>query len=264
MSDTLTTPLVVKPMKDAARLAPVPHTAPSSALIPKIIHQTAPTKNLSWEERRLTGRMLTMLKGWQYHFWDDNDNERFVAGHFPQYVDQYRRIKRGVVKADLARYMYLYVRGGFYFDTDYKLLAPIGEDILSKACVLPVSRGDARNPSTMRLGNAVMGSVPRHAFWSDFLRELFNTGKLENLPEDRIEKTTGPEGLTDFFLSRREKYTDVFLAPRSLFHPPLTTANFSYQASSDTIGAHLCWGSWRTKNVLRLARNVFTRKLTSL
>jgi mannosyltransferase OCH1-like enzyme len=264
MSDTLTTPLVAKPMKNAPRVAAVPRAAVAAARIPSIIHQTARTKDLTWEERRLAGRMLTILKGWQYHLWDDNDNERFVAGHFPQYVEQYRQIKRGVVKADLARYMYLYVRGGFYFDTDYKMLAPIGEDLLSQACVLPVSRGDACNPSTMRLGNAVMGSVPRHAFWSDFLRELFAGGSLENLAEERIEKTTGPEGLTDFFLRHRESYTDVFLAPRSMFHPPLTRGNFSYQASSGTIGVHLCWGSWRTKNVLRLARNVFTRKLTAL
>lgn len=264
MSDTLTTPLIVKPMNHAGRVAAVPRAPTSATRIPQIIHQTAPTKDLTWEERRLSVRLLTTLRGWQYHLWDDNDNERFVAGHFPQYVEQYRRINRGVVKADLARYMYLYVRGGFYFDTDYKLLATIGEDILSHSCVLPVSRGDAGNPSTMRLGNAVMGSVPRHAFWSDFLRELFNTGKLENVVEDRVEKTTGPEGLTDFFLSHREKYADVFLAPRSMFHPPLTGGYFSYQSSSDTIGAHLCWGSWRTKNVLRLARNIFTRKLTAL
>jgi mannosyltransferase OCH1-like enzyme len=264
MSDTLTTPLIVKPLSNAGRGAAIPRTATATARIPKIIHQTAPTKDLTWEERRIIGRMLTILKGWQYHLWDDHDNDRFVAGHFPQYVEQYRRIGRGVVKADLARYMYLYVHGGFYFDTDYKLLAPIGDHILSHPCVLPVSRGDAGNPSTMRLGNAVMGSAPRHAFWSDFLRELFNAGKLENLPENRIEKTTGPEGLTDFFLSRHEKYPDVFLAPRSTFHPPLTAGNFSYQASSDTVGAHLCWGSWRTKNVLRLTRNFVTRKLTAL
>jgi mannosyltransferase OCH1-like enzyme len=264
MSDTITTPLIVKPMKGAPRVAAISRAAAATARIPKIIHQTAPTKNLTWEERRITGHMRVILTGWQYHLWDDNDNERFVAGHFPQYVEQYRRIKRGVVKADLARYMYLYVHGGFYFDTDYKMLAPIGEDILSQACVLPVSRGDVSDPSNMRLGNAVMGSVPRHALWSDFLRELFANGTLENLAEERIEKTTGPEGLTDFFLRHRERYTNVFLAPRSMFHPPLTGGNLSYQASSGTIGAHLCWGSWRTKNVLRLARNVFTRKLTAL
>ncbi len=264
MSDTLTTPLVATPKKSASLVSPFSGAATITTRIPKIIHQTAPTKDLTWEERRLIARMLTILSGWQYHLWDDNDNDRFVAGHFPQYVEQYRRIKRGVVKADLARYMYLYVHGGFYFDTDYKLLAPIGEDLLSHPCVLPVSRGVADNPSTMRLGNGVMGSIPRHTFWSDFLRDLFVTGKLESLAEDRIEKTTGPEGLTDFFLRHRQRYADVFLAPRTMFHPPLTAANFYYRASSDTVGAHLCWGSWRTKNILRLARNVFTRKLTAL
>ena len=262
MTNTLTTPGAVTAATKPSITAAPPRAA--ATLIPKIIHQTAPTKKLTWEERRVIRRMRSILAGWQYNLWDDDDNDRFVAGHFPQYLDQYRLIKRGVVKADLARYMYLYVHGGFYFDTDYKMLAPIGEDLLSHSCVLPVSRGDSRQLSGMRLGNAVMGSVPRHAFWSDFLRELFNGGALENLPEDKIEKTTGPEGLTNFLIANRHKYPDVFLAPRHIFHPPLTRANFSYQASPSTVGAHLCWGSWRTKNILRLARNLSMRKITAL
>jgi mannosyltransferase OCH1-like enzyme len=262
MSNTLTSPGVVTAARSSS-LAEAPPRA-SATLIPKIIHQTAATKNLTWEERRVIRRMRSILVGWQYNLWDDNDNDRFVAGHFPQYLEQYRLIKRGVVKADLARYMYLYVHGGFYFDTDYKMLAPIAENILAHPCVLPVSRGDSENLSSMRLGNAAMGSLPRHAFWSDFLRALFNGGALENLPEDKIEKTTGPEGLTTFFIGNRHKYPDVFLAPRHIFHPPLTRANFSYQTSSETLGAHLCWGSWRTKNILRLARNLSMRKITAL
>ncbi len=262
MTDTLTTPRAVTTAAGTF-LSEAPARA-SATLIPKVIHQTAPTKNLTWEERRVIRRMRSILAGWQYNLWDDNDNDRFVSGHFPQYIEQYRRIKRGVVKADLARYMYLYVHGGFYFDTDYKMLAPIGATLLSHPCVLPVSRGDSDDLSSMRLGNAAMGSVPRHAFWSDFLRELFNGGALENLAEDQIEKTTGPEGLTDFFIRNRHKYSDVFLAPRHIFHPPLTRGNFSYHPSSETVGAHLCWGSWRTKNILRLARNLSMRKITAL
>jgi mannosyltransferase OCH1-like enzyme len=238
--------------------------APEQGMIPKIIHQTAPTKHLSWEERRMSSRMRTILKDWQYCFWSDADNEKLVADYFPQFLERYQRIERGVVQADVARCMYLYVRGGFYFDTDYKILMPIGDDILSHSCVLPISRGSIKDASLLRLGNAVMGSAPRHPFWEDFIDELFLSGALRDLAEDRIEKTTGPEGLTRFFLKRRAKYPDIFLPSREFFHPKLTAANFSYQIGNQTIGAHLCWGSWRTKHIPTLARNICTRKITAL
>jgi mannosyltransferase OCH1-like enzyme len=233
-------------------------------MIPKIIHQTASTKNLSWEERRMSSRMRSILKNWTYAFWEDLDNDSLVAQYFPQFIDRYRKIERGVVRADLARCMYLYIHGGFYFDTDYKILAPIGEDILANTCVLPISRGSVDDINSLRLGNAVMGSTPRHPFWQDFLHDLFSTGSLGNLSEDKVEKTTGPEGLTRFFIRNREKYPDVALPAREIFHPALTTANFSYEICSKTIGAHLCWGSWRTKHIPRLARNICTRKITAL
>jgi mannosyltransferase OCH1-like enzyme len=233
-------------------------------MIPKIIHQTAPTKNLSWEEQRMTSRMKAILRGWEYAFWDDLDNDRLVAQSFPQFIERYRQIERGVVRADLARSMYLYVYGGFYFDTDYKILTPIGDDLLAQTCVLPISRGSTNELSSLRLGNAVMGSAPRHPFWQDFLDHLFSGGTLGNLAEDKIEKTTGPEGLTRFFVRNRDKYTDVCLPAREIFHPMLTVANLSCESSDKTIGAHLCWGSWRTKHIPRLARNICTRKITAL
>jgi mannosyltransferase OCH1-like enzyme len=233
-------------------------------MIPKIIHQTAPTKTLTWEERRMTSRMRSVLNGWDYAFWDDFDNDRLVAQYFPQFIERFRNIERGVVRADIARCMYLYIHGGFYFDTDYKILAPIAGDILAQNCVLPISRGSVDDISAMRLGNAVMGSAPRHPFWHDFVDNLFSTGSLGNLTEDKIEKTTGPEGLTNFFVRNRDKYPDVALPSREVFHPALTAANFSYEINSKTIGAHLCWGSWRTKHIPRLARNICTRKITAL
>src|SRR5580692_3326018 len=107
-------------------------------MIPKIIHQTTPTKTLSWEERRMIRRMRSVLSDWEYRLWDDADNERLVVRHFPRYLSRYRSIQRGVVRADIARCMYLYVFGGFYFDTDYKIIAPIDAQTMSAPCVLPI------------------------------------------------------------------------------------------------------------------------------
>ncbi len=228
-------------------------------MIPKIIHQTS--KQLTAEEARLGGRLREMLPGWEYRLWSDDANDELVREHFPQYRAAFQSIRRGVVRADIARYLYLYAHGGFYFDTDYKLLAPISDTLLDQACVLPVSRGHATD--ALRIGNAVLGSEPRHAFWGDFVDSIFAAGGLSELEESRVEKITGPEGLTDFFLCSRQRYPDILLVEREVFHPQLTRLGFSFAGTSKTVGAHLCWGSWRTKSMLGRSRAIAVRKLTS-
>jgi hypothetical protein len=106
--------------------------------------------------------------------------------------------------------------------------------------------------------------LPGHPFWEDFIKNLFSNESLHKLSEDKIEKTSGPEGLTQFFVRNCHKYLDVALPPREVFHPKLTAGNLMYDRHAETLGAHLCWGSWRTKHIPRLARNLCTRKLTAL
>lgn len=84
--------------------------------------------------------------------WTDADNEELVRKSFPQYLKLYLEIQRGVIKADIARYMYMAVYGGFYFDTDYKMLRRIDDSLLHYTCILPISRMDN---ATFCLGNAV-------------------------------------------------------------------------------------------------------------
>jgi mannosyltransferase OCH1-like enzyme len=227
-------------------------------MIPRIIHQT--TRRVTPEEARLAHRLQTMLPHWEYRLWNDEDNEALVRERFPQFLTSFQSIKRGVVKADIARYMYMSAYGGFYFDTDYKLVRRIDDGMLSHSCVLPISRN---SDSLFRLGNAVFGSEPNHLFWNDFLGHIFSHVQLNDVAESSIEKTTGPEGLTNFYLERRGLYKDIFLPPKEMFHPPLTYLGFSFQKQTTTVGAHLCWGSWRTKGPLGMIRAIAVRKLTS-
>jgi mannosyltransferase OCH1-like enzyme len=229
-------------------------------VIPRIIHQKT-SRGLSPEEVRLAHRMRTLLPGWEYRLWNDQETEALVADWFPQYLSSFRSIRRGVVKADIARCICLFVYGGFYFDTDYKLLQPIDEGLLSRPCVLPVSRN---SDSLFRIGTAVLGSEQNHPFWKDFVEHVFSQHQLSDLAETDVEKTTGPEGLTSFYLQRSNQYKDAFLPPREVFHPHITHMGFAFQREPVTIGAHLCWGSWRTRGPLGSLRNVAVRKLTSL
>jgi hypothetical protein len=228
-------------------------------MIPRIIHQTS--RELSPEEIRLALRMRALLPGWEYRIWNDQENEALVGEQFPEYLASFRSIRRGVVKADIARYVYMFSCGGFYFDTDYKLLHAIDEEMLSHSCILPISRNGA---SLFRLGNAVLGSEPNYPFWKDFIDHIFVHVQLTDLDEENIEKTTGPEGLTSFYLERSHLYSDIFLPPQQVFHPLITHLGFAFQRGAATVGAHLCWGSWRKRGPLGNLRGVAVRKLTSL
>jgi mannosyltransferase OCH1-like enzyme len=229
-------------------------------MIPRIIHQKT-SRGLSPEEVRLAHRMRALLPGWEYRIWNDQKTEALVADRFPQYLSSFQSIKRGVVKADIARCMFMFVYGGFYFDTDYKLLHPIDDGMLAHSCVLPLSRD---SDGLFRVGTAVLGSEPNHPFWTDFIERIFQHDQLSDLAEARIEKTTGPEGLTSFYLERSSLYNDIFLPPREMFHPPITLMGFSFQRGTATVGAHLSWGSWRKKSPLGSLKSLAVRKFTSL
>lgn len=230
-------------------------------MIPFIMHQTAKTKDITWEERQLLRQAKKLFPDWEFRLWDDEANDQLVREHFPQYLDHYRSIRRGVLKADIARCMYLAVHGGFYADTDYKWIKRIPDDILSQKCVLTVSRDDP-NRSLWRLCNSVMGSEKGYPLWRDFLAHIFEYSDFPSIPENMVEKITGPESLTDFYQKHADRYRDAFLAPRYVFHPPIKCKGFSYAGTQDSLGVHYCWGSWRTKNPIHNLHNIIVRKTT--
>lgn len=230
-------------------------------MIPKIIHQTARSKRLSWEERMLRKQAMKLMPDYEFRFYDDQDNRAIVAKYFPEYLSKYDRINKGVAKADIMRLIYMYLWGGYYCDTDYRWLSsPERYSTEKHICVLPISRGEGND--IKRLGNAVFGSEPQVEFWKDFIDHLFLNVELSKLKENRIEKVTGPEGLTDFFLANKEKYPYITLPPRNVFHP--LNKGFSAITDSSSIGIHYCWSSWRSGTFIKKLRHLIKRKITAL
>lgn len=232
-------------------------------MVPKIIHQTARSQaELTWEERLLIKRLRRTLPDWSYRFWDDQANDALVAEYFPQYLSTYRRINRGVVKADIARCMYMAVFGGIYCDTDYKFLRKPPENIVETPAFLPVSRGliTATNDQLFRLGNAIFGSEANHPFWRAFISDIF-AHDLALLPEEHVEQVTGPEALTAFWRDNAHLSGDIMLVAKEVFHPRWATASFRSLKGPDTIGIHMCWGSWRTQSLLSAIHAIARRKL---
>jgi hypothetical protein len=242
-------------------------------MIPKIIHQTAATAVLSLEERALRERLSKLLPGWSMHLWTDDGNRQIIADHFPEYLRDYDRITRGVVKADIARVTYMHVYGGFYLDTDYKLLKPFDEALLSQNCLLPIESGEVGTP-TFTLGNSVFASRRGHPVWRKFLDVIFQ----ENLPRstDQVLKdnatalahgqatsegvlsVAGPPALTRFYQSRSGDFPDIHLPSIAEFHPNMLPSG---RPDARSYGIHLCWGSWRGKKSVKWLTNQMRRKL---
>jgi mannosyltransferase OCH1-like enzyme len=235
-------------------------------MISRILHQTAATRYLTWEERALLNKARKLLPDWNYTLWTDDDIRAVMQRNFACYIDTFLQIKRGIVVADIGRYAALYEQGGIYLDTDYKLIrAP--EQYLDAACLLPIEEGiieRSQETDAFKLGNAFLGSIPRHDFWKDFLAHIFTTMSIDELNNGNPVATTGPIALTDFWRRHRMQYPDITLPPKAEFYPALAGLNFSFARTPDTMGVHLCWGSWRGKHSLQKYKNIIRRKITGL
>lgn len=232
-------------------------------MIPKIFHLTAPTKTLTWEERRIEQRLRKVLVGWESHLWDDADNSALMLKTFPQFAARFERIPFGVMKADIARCAYMHAYGGFYFDTDYKLLKPIAPELMAKNCVLPIEEG-AVCTQEFKIGNAIFGSAQGHPFWAGFINHIFTVHEPENLTDHRlIPSISGPRGMTHFYNKYRDRFDDLTFPDRNDFHPDRTWLGLHHQGGAQTYGLHLCWASWRGKSTRRAITNFLRRKITA-
>lgn len=200
--------------------------------IPRVLHLTSARVPLIGTEKRLCRANARVLAGWEIRVWSDADNDALVEMHFPKYVDAYRSLPFGVMRADVARLVYMHVVGGWYADTDYRWFA------IPKATqrvVLPMSRDD-------RLGNAVFGSEPGHPIWTQAIDAIFAQGGLANTTRDRIEHVTGPHILTSL-LDAARAYPDVWVAPRAYFHSAVNAI------APEAVGVHHTRGSWRDQTL---------------
>lgn len=232
-------------------------------MIPQSFHLTAPTKTLSWEERRIQRRLQKLLQGWEGHLWDDTDNSRLMRITFPEIADQYEAIPFGVLKADIARCAFMHVYGGFYFDTDYKLVKPIEPHLLKARCLLPIEEGSIGSPD-FKIGNAVFASEPNYPLWADFIHYIFDSYDVVNLKDHRdITAISGPRGLTTFYQMHGHKYPDVVFPSRDDFHPDRTWFGLTHKGGAATYGLHLCWASWRGKTMVHATTNFVRRKITA-
>ncbi len=242
-----------------------------SSVIPKILHQTAKSKTLTWEERKLVDRAKRLLPGWQFRLWDDDENSQLMAEHFPQHFQAYEQISRGVMKADIARLLYMHAFGGVYMDTDYKLFTGFDDRFLAASCIFGVERGEfetvGQEPTIsndVKLGNAFFAAQRGHPFFSAMINGIFEKAPFVDLSDWELMTTSGPQGLSKFFLANLSIYRDIEIRSQSVFFPDSRFTGLSNHINDDTIGAHLCWGSWRSKRRVVTIKNRARRIVSAL
>lgn len=216
-------------------------------MIPKIIHHTSGTN--SWEERRVIGQAKKIMPDFEFKFWSDQANADLIDHFFPQYVDAYHALPSGIVRTDVARCVYMYAYGGIYADTDYRFIRPLNSAFLSNRCVLGI---EERHNKTIgggdKIGNAFLASEAGFNLWPEFIESIFYRAKQG---EERIVFIGGPHALSLFLKERNDLRAQITLMPPEAIYPSFRMAKLKTYRDETTIGAHLCWGSWRDKGTLQ-------------
>ncbi|MBK8392160.1 MAG: hypothetical protein IPL23_24115 [Saprospiraceae bacterium] len=87
-------------------------------MIPRIIHQTAPSISLPDQLLQYSDHLRTIHPTWEYRLYDDKACAQLVKQSFPELKEIYNAVPFNIMRADIFRILAVYLHGGFYFDLD--------------------------------------------------------------------------------------------------------------------------------------------------
>ena len=219
--------------------------------IPRLIHQTAKTRELTPQCEVYQRKLLSLHPDWQYHLWTDEDNLGFVSREFPDFLETFVSLPKPIMRADVIRYLLMYKLGGLYLDTDYEMLRPF--DLLNFEAVLPWESCKYQGEGI--LCNSIFASVPGHPLFKLMIDDLKANPPLG--PNLNVLQATGPEFVTRVYRRAAGLNLQIYMAPKELFSPPTPCNEREYRAiirDGVAYGIHHCHGSWREWTLLQRAK----------
>jgi len=214
-------------------------------MIPKLIHQTWKNNQIPSKWLPFVNKVRALNPGWTYKLWTDSDNDEFVKNEYREFYEIFTGFPRGIMRADVIRYLIMYKIGGVYLDLDYEVLRPF--DFGDKKIVLPLNRSVNFGDEKDEIGNCIFASEPGHEFWLDVINDLKNTPPVIDNYSQVID-ATGPGLLTKIFF--RKTYGDIYLPDRLVYHPPSPTNKKDIEKIKNngvSMGIHHPWGSWKER-----------------
>ena len=160
--------------------------------VPRHIFQTWETREVPSQWKTAHHTVLQHNPEFQYFLITDDDRYMILRRHFPSLVPIMKRYPYAIQRADLIRYVLLYLYGGVYLDLDYvclRNLAPLLDSLPPGCAVGLVPSNNSRGHVT----NSVLVSHPRAEFWLYVIRAA-----MQNKPWWAVTKhllvfsTTGP------------------------------------------------------------------------
>jgi mannosyltransferase OCH1-like enzyme len=229
-------------------------------VIPKILHQCS--KSFEWEERQFANSAKKLLPDYEYRAWDDSSNLEFIKQTIPQYFEAYNQLPHNVARVDVARCLYLFIYGGIYFDTDYVFYKRPNEEFLRNRCVLAIEEEDCKSiGGGDKVGNAFLASEPGFEMWIKFVDYIFQRFYAG---EKRVVYLSGPHALSIFLKENPQYNNGITVLPRHAIYPDFSMGKLTTIKKQDTLGAHLCWGSWRGKPFKQRLKSKTRRLLSAI
>ena len=131
--------------------------------IPYIFFQTAETSLLHYTLSEKIGDCVKRNSNYEYYFFDDDDSRKFIAENFSvDVLITFDNLIPGAYKADLFRYCYLFIHGGFYVDINKTLEVTLDEIIDQNYDYDFISVIDRYNDKNKTFGifQAIIASTP--------------------------------------------------------------------------------------------------------
>ena len=129
--------------------------------IPQIIHQTAPADKSKWHPlwHRCRESWQTHFNNFEHRLWTDEDIDRLIQDHYPQYWQMYSEFPVHIIKIDFVRFAIMHHCGGIYADMDYYCYQNFYDELEHPVYLVENPYGN--DP----IENSLMCSKPGHDFW---------------------------------------------------------------------------------------------------
>lgn len=225
--------------------------------IPRIVHQTSRSRCLTPNLAKTTQQW--QWDGWSYYFHDDDALWRLFEQEFPNFplLETIARkcILHGTLKADLWRYLVLWVYGGLYADLDSV------PNKLSPNSIRPSDDAFFVVEQYHLLSQYFMATSPRHPLmWYAFQQALANLWMAPDTGSINAAFITGPHSLHAAFVFFR-KDVGVAIEPAKPGFKPVRSGHFlgTWNRSVTVIGVGENQNEYVDRDVIRLKRREYSR-----
>ena len=131
-------------------------------LIPKKLYFTYKTETIPEQYQENVEKWRKICPDWEMHYFSDQEIFAFFETHFPEYLPDLKKVRNGVVLADLFRYAVLFIHGGMYTDLDTFPLSPPPDEWLNYQAVL----GYEYRPSKYRCDSLCCPPIDSFCQWT--------------------------------------------------------------------------------------------------